>query len=110
MDGASGLALMAQELPTLVLLDLVMPGLSGADVLDQMRANPRLRQVPVVLLSNKLLNLEDIKRLEHHAHVTLQTKGIWSNAETISVLNRSLFGSENLPQHTSALVKRALAY
>lgn len=109
-DGAAGLAFMAQETPSLVLLDLVMPGLSGADVLDQMRANPRLRQVPVVLLSNKLLNLEDIKRLEHHAHVTLQTKGIWSDAETLSVLNRSLFGSENLPLHTSALVKRALAY
>ena len=109
-DGEAALALMAQETPALVLLDLVMPGLSGADVLDQMRASPRLRQVPVIILSNKLLNLDDVKRLEHHARVTLQSKGIWSEAETISALNRALFGAESLPAHTSALVKRALAY
>ncbi len=109
-DGESALALMEGEIPALVLLDLVMPGLSGADVLDQMRSDPRLRQVPVVILSSKLLSLEDVKRLEHHAHVTLQSKGVWSEAETIAALNRALFGSEVLPAHTSALVKRAVAY
>jgi YesN/AraC family two-component response regulator len=109
-DGESALAQMESEVPSLVLLDLVMPGLSGADVLDQMRANPRLRQVPVIILSSKLLSREDVKRLEHHAHVTLQSKGIWSEAEAISALNRALFGSENLPPQTRALVKRAVAY
>jgi len=110
VDGVSGLEMMMKETPALVLLDLVMPGLGGADVLDQMRAEPRLRQVPVIILSSKLINLEDVKRLEHHARVTLQSKGIWSESETISVLNRALFGAENLPPHTSALVKRAVAY
>ena len=109
-DGESALSLMEAETPALVLLDLVMPGLSGADVLDQMRATPRLQQVPVVILSSKLLGLEDVKRLEHHARVTLQSKGIWSEAETISALNRALFGTEILPPHTSALVKHAVAY
>jgi AraC-like DNA-binding protein/DNA-binding response OmpR family regulator len=109
-SGEVALQWMENEVPTLVLLDLVMPGLGGADVLDHMRANPRLRSVPVVILSSKLLSLDDIKRLEHHAHVTLQSKGIWSDTEIISALNRALFGAENLPAHTSALVKRAVAY
>jgi len=109
-NGETALALMDSETPSLVLLDLVMPGLGGAEVLDQMRADPRLRQVPVVILSSKLLSLEDVKRLEHHAHVTLQSKGIWSEAETLSALNRALFSRENLPPQTSALVKRAVAY
>lgn len=109
-NGEDALKLMENEAPALVLLDLVMPGLDGADVLDQMRAEPRLRQVPVVVLSSKLLSLEDVKRLEHHAHVTLQSKGIWSETETISALNRALFGNETLPPQTSALVKRAVAY
>ena len=74
-NGENALALMENEVPALVLLDLVMPGLGGADVLDRMRADPRLRQVPVVVLSSKLLSLEDVKRLEHHARVTLQSKG-----------------------------------
>ncbi len=96
-NGESALALMENEVPALVLLDLVMPGLSGADVLDRMRADPRLRQVPVVILSSKLLSLEDVKRLEHHARVILQSKGIWSEKEAIAALNRALFGTETLP-------------
>ncbi len=109
-DGAAALASMAEEVPSLVILDLMMPGIGGAEVLDRMRADTRLRQVPVVILSSKLLNLDDVKRLERHARVTLQSKGVLSEAETIAALNRALFGTDALPQHTSALVKRALAY
>jgi YesN/AraC family two-component response regulator len=101
---------MKSEIPGLVLLDLMMPEVDGFDVLDQMRADPRTRHVPVVILSNKLLTLDDIKRLEQHALVTLQSKGILSEAEIVAVLNRALFGSDALPQQTSALVKRAVAY
>ncbi|MBN2117302.1 MAG: substrate-binding domain-containing protein [Anaerolineales bacterium] len=109
-NGERALAMMAEEVPSLILLDLVMPTLSGADVLDQMRADPKLRQVPVIVLSNKALSLEDIKRIERHTQVTLQTKGIWSEVETISALNRAIFGTDTLPPHTSALVKQAIAY
>ena len=109
-DGVAALAAMAQEIPSLVVLDLMMPDLDGFDVLDQMRADPQTRQVPAVILSNKLLSLDDIKRLEQHALVTLQSKGILSDAETIAALNRALFGTDSQPQQTSALVKRALAY
>jgi len=109
-DGSAALAAMSEEVPALVLLDLVMPGLGGAEVLDRMRADPRLRHVPVVILSNKLLGLDDVKRFEHHAHVIFQSKGIWSEGEAIRALNRALFGTEDLPPHTSSLVKQALAY
>jgi transcriptional regulator GlxA family with amidase domain len=63
-----------------------------------------------MILSSKLLNLDDVKRIERHARVTLHSKGVLSEAETIAALNRALFGAEALPPHTSALVKRALAY
>jgi transcriptional regulator GlxA family with amidase domain len=87
-----------------------MPNLGGADVLDEMRADSNLRQVPVIILSNKILGLEDVKRIESHTRVTLQSKGIWSDAETISALNRVIFGTDTLPAHTSGLVKQAIAY
>ncbi len=109
-NGEKALEMMAAEVPALVLLDMVMPGLSGADVLDQMRADPRLRQVPVIVLSNKMLTLEDVRRLEAHTRVTFQNKGVWSQAETSAALQRALSGEESLPAHTSALVKRAVAY
>ena len=91
-NGEAALAVMEKEVPSLVLLDLIMPKLSGVDVLDQMRADPNLRQVPVIILSNKMLSLEDVKRIESHTRVKLQSKGIWSDAETITALNRCDFG------------------
>jgi YesN/AraC family two-component response regulator len=108
--GQTALNLMAEQTPSLVILDLVMPGMGGAEVLDRMRSDARWRQVPVVILSSKLLNLDDVKRIEQHARVTLHSKGVLSEDETIAALNRALFGGEALPPHTSALVKRALAY
>jgi signal transduction histidine kinase/AraC-like DNA-binding protein/CheY-like chemotaxis protein len=108
--GAEALAMMASEIPSLVILDLMMPGMEGTDVLDWMRANLHTRQVPVVILSNKLLSLDDVKRIERHVHVTFHSKGILSEAETIAALNRALFGEDSLPPPTSALVKRAVAY
>jgi AraC-like DNA-binding protein len=109
-DGKAALNSMANEIPSLVILDLMMPEMDGFDVLDRMRADPQTRHVPVVILSNKLLTLDDVKRLEQHALVTLQSKGILSETELVAALNRSLFGSDTLPQQTSALVKRAVAY
>jgi len=109
-NGEAALAAMKKEVPALVLLDLVMPDLSGADVLDRMRADAKLRQVPVIILSNKVLSFEDVKRIESHTHITLQSKGIWSDEETVTAMNRALFGVDTLPTHTSTLVKQAIAY
>ena len=50
-DGPSALAAMAEQRPDLVLLDIMMPGMSGIDVLAQVRADVRLHDVPVVLLT-----------------------------------------------------------
>lgn len=108
--GAEALAIMAEEVPSLVVLDLMMPGMDGFELLDRMRADERTRRVPVVVLSSKVLGLDDILRLEQHAHVTLQSKGVLSESETVAALNRALFGTDCLPPHTSALVKRALTY
>jgi transcriptional regulator GlxA family with amidase domain len=83
--------------------------MSGAEVLDHMRADPRLRSVPVVILSNKLLSLDDVKRLEQHTRVTLQSKGVWTEAEALGAFDRAL-ADETVPPHASALVKRVVAY
>jgi AraC-like DNA-binding protein len=109
-DGAAALACMAQEVPSLVILDLMMPEMDGFDVLDWMRANDRTRRVPVLILSGRVLTNDDVKRLERHALVTLQSKGILSRDEIVASLHQVLFGRETLPQHTSALVKQAVAY
>jgi len=84
--------------------------MDGFALLERMRATPGLRRVPVIVLTNKVLDAEDVRRIEGHGRVTLQAKGVWSDEETIAALNRSLFGTERLPAGTGALVKRAMAW
>jgi CheY-like chemotaxis protein len=49
--GAKGLELMRQELPDLILLDLMMPGMDGAEVLLQKREDEAIRDIPVIALT-----------------------------------------------------------
>ncbi|NIV39284.1 MAG: response regulator [Anaerolineae bacterium] len=49
--GAKGLELMRQESPDLILLDLMMPGMDGAEVLLQKREDEAVRDIPVIALT-----------------------------------------------------------
>ncbi|NOK33029.1 response regulator [Corallococcus exercitus] len=42
------------ERPVLILLDLHMPGISGREVLSQLKADPELRSIPVIIFSSSL--------------------------------------------------------
>ncbi|MBC7543789.1 MAG: response regulator [Candidatus Sericytochromatia bacterium] len=50
-SGEGCLAALQTVQPDLILLDIMMPGLSGWDVLDHLRADPRLRTIPVMMLT-----------------------------------------------------------
>ena len=50
-DGAQALSLAAEIFPDIILLDVMMPGMSGFDVCSQLRANPVLAEVPVVMIT-----------------------------------------------------------
>jgi two-component system alkaline phosphatase synthesis response regulator PhoP len=52
-DGISGLEKIRQEKPDLVLLDVMMPGLSGYEVCQKIKADTALSQIPVVILTAK---------------------------------------------------------
>lgn len=50
-DGEEALALIKQEQPALVVLDLVMPKMSGFEFLEKMSMDPQLHGIPVVVAS-----------------------------------------------------------
>lgn len=56
-DGEAALALLAaaETLPDLILLDINMPGLSGFEVLARVKADERLKRIPVVMLTSSEL-------------------------------------------------------
>ncbi len=49
--GEEGLAVAAETLPDLILLDLHLPDMHGTQVMSALKANPDLKQTPVVILS-----------------------------------------------------------
>ena len=52
-DGRGAVESIRQQRPDLVLLDVMMPGLDGMQVLDAIRADPRLASLPVILVTAK---------------------------------------------------------
>ena len=51
-DGEEGLAMIKQELPSLVVLDLVMPKMTGFELLEKLSIDPQISRIPVVVASN----------------------------------------------------------
>lgn len=52
-DGCAGLAAVADRRPDLVILDLMLPGMSGLDILHHLRADPATASLPVMMLTAK---------------------------------------------------------
>lgn len=51
-SGKEALASLVKQPPLIVLLDLVMPGIDGFQVLQEIRNNPKIKDLPVIILSN----------------------------------------------------------
>ena len=60
-DGLDAVKKIAEEKPDLILLDIILPGADGFDILEQLKANEALKSIPVIILSN-LGQEEDIER------------------------------------------------
>ena len=60
-DGEEALAKVKSFGPNLILLDILMPKLNGLQVLEQLNADPSLKAIPVIVLSN-VANDENIKK------------------------------------------------
>ena len=71
-NGNEGLAKVTSEHPDIVLLDVMMPGLSGYDVCRTIRANPVTALLPVVLVTSLDPNQERVKGMEAGADDFLQ--------------------------------------
>ena len=60
-DGQSALEIARADKPSIVLLDIMLPGMSGFEILAEMKKDPNLKDIPVVILSN-LGQQEDIDK------------------------------------------------
>jgi signal transduction histidine kinase/ABC-type sugar transport system substrate-binding protein/AraC-like DNA-binding protein len=106
-NGAQAIEVLKCETPAMVILDLLMPGVNGFCVLEQIRKNPRTQRIPVVIISGKLLNYEDLERLNHYKTI-FSTKGILNDEEVDELFNQVMGDGKTLPQSTSMVIKKGL--
>jgi CheY-like chemotaxis protein len=59
--GEHALAVMRDQQPDLVVLDVMMPGMDGPAILERMRADPGLRHIPVIFITAKA-NPQEVAR------------------------------------------------
>jgi two-component system response regulator MtrA len=60
-DGDAGLDVVRLERPDLVLLDVMMPGLDGWQFMKEIKADPALSEIPIVLLTARVQREDEIR-------------------------------------------------
>ena len=63
-DGAAGLTKARQEPPALIVLDLMMPQMSGLEVCKLLKADPMTQAIPIILLTAKAEEIDRVLGLE----------------------------------------------
>jgi DNA-binding response OmpR family regulator len=63
-DGEAGLEAVARELPDIVIVDLMLPGIDGLDVCRRLRADRRTAQTPIIMLTAKSAETDRVVGLE----------------------------------------------
>lgn len=61
VDGESAVSVARENMPNLILLDLLLPGINGFDVLEKLKTDETLKNIPVIVFSN-LGQKEDIDK------------------------------------------------
>jgi DNA-binding response OmpR family regulator len=79
-DGAEARASVAASLPELVILDLILPHVSGFQLLAEWRSNSRTSELPVFVLTSKDLTLQEKDYIRSSAGALFQKQEPWQDA------------------------------
>ncbi len=88
-DGRAGLEMVRQQPPDLILLDMMMPELDGFGVLDGLKEDERLKDVPVIVVTAKDLTATEKRRLSGRVKGLLQ-KGTFLSTDLLDDVMKSI--------------------
>jgi CheY-like chemotaxis protein len=91
VNGREALERLAQAMPSLILLDLMMPVMDGFEFVMQVRKEPAWRAIPIVVVTAKDITDEDRQRLQ---------------GSVVGLVEKRGFGREELLEQIRELVTR----
>ena len=89
VDGESGLSMIKEVKPDVVLLDLILPGINGFEVLEKAKQDPEIADIPVIILSN-LGQKEDIERGQKLGAADFMIKAHFTPQEVVNKIKAIL--------------------
>jgi CheY-like chemotaxis protein len=95
--GEEGVELVRRERPAVVLLDLLMAGVDGFAVVERLRSDPEVADVPIIVLTCKDMTRADRERLDGRISVLVQ-KGTFRQAELVELVERVSHERTSPPQ------------
>lgn len=87
VDGEDGVEKISAEKPDLVLLDLILPGMDGFEVLANIKEKEELKDIPVIILSN-LGQRDDVERGLKLGAIDFMIKAHFTPTEIIAKIQR----------------------
>jgi len=92
-SGQEGIDMATSQAPNLILLDLMMPGLTGFDVVESLRAEEVTRSIPIMVLTAKTLTEDDKRKLNGEVAAIFQRNSV-AGTELTGWLRRILAKKE----------------
>ena len=97
VDGEEGIEKIKKENPDLILLDLILPGIDGFNVLSQLKDNSKLSKIPVIILSN-LGQREDVEKGLKLGAADYLIKAHFTPGEIVEKIKKTLKTDDKKPE------------
>lgn len=102
-DGPAALEAVQNHIPDLILLDVMMPEMSGPEVVQQLQQNPRLSQIPILLITG--YDQDDL--MLRQAGISGIIRKPFDFEQLLSQVSRLLVASGAKMQHNPSVQRRS---
>ncbi len=92
-SGARALEVLSSKLVSAVLLDLLMPGMDGFEVIRHLRSEPTLKDLPIFVMTGKNLTPEETAILDRETQALFHKNGSWQQ-QLITEVGRVIQGRQ----------------
>jgi PAS domain S-box-containing protein len=84
-SGVRALEVLSSKLVSAVMLDLLMPGMDGFEVIRHVREEPTLKELPIFVMTAKTLAAEEVALLNRETQALFQKNGSWQQQLMVEV-------------------------